>query len=109
MIKTAHAGYVTTTTNAVTGATEAAKPCNAAASEEGGRFALSMMLASIGYCIADVAADGLTVSLARAEPIATRGATQTTVYLVRTLGNVHALQRPHNAPSSHERERERAG
>ena len=65
------------------GTTTAADPCNPNAAEEGGPFALLMMLASLGYCIADVAADGLTVTLARQEPEATRGRTQTTVYLVR--------------------------
>ena len=49
-----------------------------------------MMVAALGYCLADVAADGLTVQLARAESEKTRGRTQTTVYLVRTLGNVVA-------------------
>ena len=73
------------------GTTSAADPCNPNAAEEGGPFALLMMLASLGYCIADVAADGLTVTLARQEPAATRGRTQTTVYLVRTCGNVVAV------------------
>mmetsp|Transcript_14307 Transcript_14307/g.42693 ORF Transcript_14307/g.42693 Transcript_14307/m.42693 type:complete len:588 (+) Transcript_14307:318-2081(+) len=81
-------GYVRT--NVVNGVTEAARPCNPQAAEAGGRYAFLMMLASLGYCVADVAADGLTVSLARLEPEDRRGQTQTSVYLVRTLGNVVA-------------------
>jgi len=50
-----------------------------------------MMLAALGYVIADVAADGLTVQFARREPVAVRGQTQTTVYLVRTLGQIVAV------------------
>lgn len=65
--------------------------CNPAAAKEGGRLALWLMLASVGYCVADVAADGLTVTLARKEPASRRGQTQTTVYLVRTIGNVLAI------------------
>ena len=40
--------------------------------------------------VADVAADGLTVQYARREPLATRGTTQTTAYLVRTIGQIAA-------------------
>lgn len=64
----------------------AAQPCNAAAAKSGGRFALLMILAATGYVVADVAADGLTVEYARAEPLARRGTTQTTAYLARSLG-----------------------
>jgi len=73
------------------GAKQSAEPCNVAAATQGGEYALMMMLAAVGYCIADVAADGLTVTIARTEAAATRGSTQTTVYLVRTLGNVCAV------------------
>ena len=83
--------YVRETKDPTTGQTVAATPCNAAAAESGGAIAMLMMLASLGYCIADVAADGLTVSLARAEPEHRRGRTQTTVYLVRTCGQVFAV------------------
>ncbi|KAH8048245.1 hypothetical protein JL722_12650 [Aureococcus anophagefferens] len=82
-------GYVRTV-HTSSGA-ESAEPCNPEAAEMGGKYAFLMMVASLGYCIADVAADGLTVSLARAEPPEKRGQTQTTVYLVRTLGNVVAV------------------
>ena len=82
-----HTGYVRTRADG----DEAAEPCNRDAAKEGGRFALWLMAASFGYCVADVAADGLTVQLARAEPPATRGQTQTTVYLVRSIGNICAV------------------
>lgn len=71
--------------------TDSAKPCNVSAADSAGKFTLLMTLASFGYCVSDVAADGLTVTLARAEPSATRGQTQTTVYLYRTLGNIAAV------------------
>lgn len=64
-----------------------AEPCNAAARDAGGAFALWMSLAALGYVVADVAADGLTVEYARREPLAKRGTTQSTVYLVRTIGS----------------------
>ena len=82
--------YITETTTEA-GDTVAAEPCNADAANQGGSFALLMMLAALGYCIADVAADGLTVTIARQEPEATRGKTQTSVYLIRTCGNVVAV------------------
>lgn len=84
-------GYVHTQLDSATGELRPAKPCNADAARQGGRFALVLMVASLGYCVADVAADGLTVSLARLEPLAVRGSTQTTVYLMRTLGTVLSL------------------
>lgn len=86
-----HDGYIRSTKEPGTGEIRSAKPCNASASEQGGRFAIWLMFASLGYCVADVAADGLTVTLARTEPPATRGQTQTTVYLVRTVGNIFAV------------------
>jgi hypothetical protein len=49
-----------------------------------------MMLAALGYVIADVAADGLTVQYARREPEELRGTIQTTVYLTRTIGSIFA-------------------
>ena len=45
-----------------------APPCNPASAGEGGVPTLLMMGACLGYVIADVAADGLTVQYARAEP-----------------------------------------
>ncbi|KAL1522620.1 hypothetical protein AB1Y20_017602 [Prymnesium parvum] len=66
------------------------KVCNSGAAHEGLAFALLMMCAACGYVLADVAADGLTVSYARREAQATRGKTQTTAYLVRTMGQICA-------------------
>ena len=82
--------YITTVTSAE-GKNTAAEPCNEAASRQGGRFAFLMMLASLGYVIADVAADGLTVEYARREPTSKRGRTQTTAYLTRTFGQIAAV------------------
>ena len=82
--------YITTVTSA-DGKNTAAEPCNEEASRQGGRFAFFMMLASLGYVIADVAADGLTVEYARREPTSKRGRTQTTAYLTRTLGQIAAV------------------
>ena len=62
--------------------------CNEAAAESGMPFALLMMMVAVGYVQADVAADALTVQYARREPLATRGRTQTTAYLVRELGMI---------------------
>ena len=62
-----------------------APPCNPHASMEGGFYATLMMLAALGYVVADVAADGLTVEFARREPAHRRGRTQTTAYMVRTV------------------------
>lgn len=66
------------------------KVCNESAASDGYPFAILMMLAACGYVLADVAADGLTVSYARREAQATRGRTQTTAYLVRTIGQICA-------------------
>jgi len=68
-----------------------AKGCNLEAANSGGKFALMMMMVAAGYMIADVAADGLTVEFARREPLESRGTIQTTVYLVRAIGQVTAV------------------
>ena len=86
----ADGAYVTKAT-AADGSTKAAEPCNADAAKSGGAFALLMMLAALGYVIADVAADGLTVEFARREPTERRGRTQTTAYLMRTMGSVTSV------------------
>jgi Na+/melibiose symporter-like transporter len=65
-------------------------PCNPSAKEKGGEYAMLMCLAALGYVVADVGADGLMVQYAQREPQATRGQTQTMIYLVRTLGVVVA-------------------
>ena len=82
--------YITTVTSA-DGKSHAAEPCNEEASRQGGHFAFFMMLASLGYVVADVAADGLTVEYARREPTSKRGRTQTTAYMTRTLGQIAAV------------------
>jgi hypothetical protein len=82
--------YVTTVT-APDGSKRPAEPCNASAALKGGGFALLMMLAALGYVVADVAADGLTVQYARREPRHQRGRTQTTAYMTRTMGQVTAI------------------
>ena len=82
-------GEYITSKNSTPGAKHvAAEPCNADAAKAGGPYALLMMLAALGYVVADVAADGLTVQLARLEPLESRGRTQTTAYLTRTCGQV---------------------
>lgn len=65
-------------------------PCNPDAKQAGGGFAFLMILAALGYVIADVAADGLTVQFARSEPLYRRGRIQTTAYMTRTVGVVLA-------------------
>jgi len=55
-----------------------------------GAFAARMSIAAMGYVMADVAADGLTVQLAKKEPLHTRGTIQATMYLVRTIGAIVA-------------------
>ncbi|CAH0517503.1 unnamed protein product [Peronospora belbahrii] len=49
-----------------------------------------MMLASLGYMIADVASDGLVVEFAQREPENIRGNIQSTVYLVRSMAMILA-------------------
>lgn len=57
---------------------------NFAAPGDGAKYIMLMMLASLFYVIADVAADGMVVEFARREPENVRGNTQTMIYLVRT-------------------------
>ncbi|ETI37071.1 hypothetical protein F441_16765 [Phytophthora nicotianae CJ01A1] len=58
---------------------------NTDAPSTGSKFIVLMMLAAIGYVGADVAADAMMVEVAQREPEATRGYTQTTIYMVRTV------------------------
>ncbi len=58
---------------------------NPAAQQEGGKYVVFMMFASVGYLMADVAADAVVVEFAQREPEAVRGRTQTAIYTVRTL------------------------
>ena len=73
------------------GALNLSRVCNEEAAESGMPFALLMMMVSVGYLMADVAADALTVTYARREPAAQRGRTQTTAYLVRECGMICLL------------------
>jgi hypothetical protein len=59
--------------------------------EMGGKFIVFMMLAAVGYVMADVAADAVVVELAQREPIEVRGTTQTTIYFVRSCLQVAAM------------------
>ena len=65
-------------------------PCNPDAATKGGSIILLMTLAALGYVLADVAADGLTVQYARAEPESKRGYIQATAYMTRTMGQIAA-------------------
>jgi hypothetical protein len=60
---------------------------NYSAPETGGKYIVLMMLATLGYLVSDVAADGLVVEYAQREPLITRGRTQTAIYTFRTLFN----------------------
>jgi len=55
-----------------------------------GKFSSAMALAAVGYIMADVAADGLTVEIAKREADEVRGTVQSNVYLVRTIGSIVA-------------------
>ena len=65
-------------------------PCNPESAKAGVVPTLLMMGACLGYVIADVAADGLTVQYARAEPEHRKGYVQSTAYLWRSVGQVFA-------------------
>ena len=65
-------------------------PCHPESAKAGAEPTVLMMGACLGYVIADVAADGLTVQYARLEPDARRGYTQSTAFLWRSLGQVVA-------------------
>ncbi|KAI9908881.1 hypothetical protein PsorP6_014583 [Peronosclerospora sorghi] len=54
----------------------------------GGKYVVLMMLATLGYVVADVAADGVVVEYAQREPLAIRGRTQTAIYTVRTIFSI---------------------
>eukprot|EP00747_Dinoflagellata_sp_TGD_P008517 gnl/TRDRNA2_/TRDRNA2_118145_c0_seq1.p1 gnl/TRDRNA2_/TRDRNA2_118145_c0~~gnl/TRDRNA2_/TRDRNA2_118145_c0_seq1.p1 ORF type:complete len:563 (+),score=56.63 gnl/TRDRNA2_/TRDRNA2_118145_c0_seq1:80-1768(+) len=64
-----------------------AVPCNPAAAELGGGLAALLCLVCFGSMVAEVAADGLTVTYAQREPLERRGYTQATVYMIRTVGS----------------------
>ncbi|KAE8965371.1 hypothetical protein PF011_g28318 [Phytophthora fragariae] len=58
------------------------------APDTGGKYVVLMMVATLGYVIADVAADGVVVEYAQREPIAIRGRTQTAIYTVRSVFSI---------------------
>ncbi|CAI5740474.1 unnamed protein product [Hyaloperonospora brassicae] len=60
------------------------------APHSGSLYIVLMMLASLGYMIADVASDGLVVEFAQREPEHIRGNIQSTVYLVRSVSMIVA-------------------
>ncbi|TMW57054.1 hypothetical protein Poli38472_002979 [Pythium oligandrum] len=57
---------------------------NESAPDSGAKYIVLMMLASLGYVFADVAADAVVVEYAQREPEAVRGRTQTAIYATRT-------------------------
>ncbi|KAJ8555032.1 hypothetical protein ON010_g9449 [Phytophthora cinnamomi] len=61
---------------------------NWGAPSSGSLYIVLMMLASLGYMIADVASDGLVVEFAQREPESIRGNIQSTVYLVRSVAMI---------------------
>ncbi|CAH0481270.1 unnamed protein product [Peronospora belbahrii] len=65
--------------------TEKMDAINYHAPATGGKYVVLMMLATLGYLVADVAADGIVVEYAQREPIAIRGRTQTAIYTMRSL------------------------
>ncbi|KAG6616342.1 uncharacterized protein IUM83_03672 [Phytophthora cinnamomi] len=54
------------------------------APSEGAKYVMLMFFAAVGYVMADVCADSITVELAQREPLAKRGKTQSVIYTVRT-------------------------
>ncbi|CAI5743148.1 unnamed protein product [Peronospora destructor] len=60
------------------------------APSSGSLYIVLMMLASLGYMVADVASDGLVVEFAQRETENVRGNIQSTVYLVRSVAMIFA-------------------
>jgi len=67
-----------------------AEPCNAEASKMAGRYTCLMMLATLGYVVSSVAAEGLMVQYAKLEPIKIRGRIQATSRIASALGMASA-------------------
>ena len=61
------------------------------ASSSGAIYIILMTLAAIGYVVADVAADGMTVEFAMREPESMRGTTQSMIYFTRTVFSTIAV------------------
>ncbi|KDO33405.1 hypothetical protein SPRG_02212 [Saprolegnia parasitica CBS 223.65] len=57
---------------------------------KGSLFIILSMLVSVGYVVADCAADAMVVEYAQREPLAIRGRIQTAIYTVRTLTGILA-------------------
>ena len=64
---------------------------NLNAPNTGAKYILLMMLTSLFYVIADVAADGMVVELAMREAEAVRGQVQTSIYLTRTVFSIFSV------------------
>ncbi|KAG3163957.1 hypothetical protein PI126_g5306 [Phytophthora idaei] len=77
--------YAYASMNVTTLSPEVVASFNTDAPSTGSKFIVLMMIAAIGYVGADVAADAMMVEVAQREPEATRGHTQTTIYMVRTV------------------------
>ncbi|KAG7384023.1 hypothetical protein PHYPSEUDO_003048 [Phytophthora pseudosyringae] len=77
--------YAYASMNVTTLSSEIVATFNTDAPSTGSKFIVLMMIAAIGYVGADVAADAMMVEVAQREPEATRGYTQTTIYMVRTV------------------------
>ncbi|KAJ8572005.1 hypothetical protein ON010_g4827 [Phytophthora cinnamomi] len=54
------------------------------APSEGAKYVMLMFFAAVGYVMADVSADSITVELAQREPLEKRGKMQSCIYTVRT-------------------------
>ncbi|OQR96952.1 folate-Biopterin Transporter (FBT) family [Achlya hypogyna] len=63
---------------------------NKDAPSRGSTFIILSMLVSVGYVVADCAADAMVVMYAQREPHAIRGRIQTAIYTVRTLTGILA-------------------
>ncbi|EGZ17038.1 hypothetical protein PHYSODRAFT_331067 [Phytophthora sojae] len=50
------------------------------------RYVLFLTLGTIGFFLANVAADGIVVEIAQREPLPSRGHTQVSIYVARTIG-----------------------
>ncbi|OQR90890.1 transmembrane protein, partial [Thraustotheca clavata] len=60
------------------------------APDQGSLFIVLSVVASFGYVMAACAAGGMVVEYAQREPIATRGRTQTTLYVMKYFGTIFA-------------------
>ncbi|GLE02300.1 hypothetical protein PINS_up011138 [Pythium insidiosum] len=70
---------------------DARKIGNEHAASTGAKYIVLMMLASVGYVIADVACDGVVVEFAQREPLDRRGYTQSMIYTARFAATTLAV------------------